>query len=43
VALALTARGAGRRWGPTAGALIVVLFLAHNIFSQLLVVARYYV
>lgn len=43
VALALTARGAGRRWGPTVGALIVVLFLAHNIFSQLLVVARYYV
>lgn len=42
VGLALAARGAGRRWGPPVGALIVVLFLAHNIFSQLLVVARYY-
>jgi Predicted membrane protein (DUF2142) len=40
--LALAARGAGRRWGPAAGALIVVLFLAHDIFSQLLVVARFY-
>jgi hypothetical protein len=41
-ALALAARGAGRRWGPIAGTLIVVLFLAHDVFSQLLVVARYY-
>jgi 4-amino-4-deoxy-L-arabinose transferase-like glycosyltransferase len=41
-ALALAARGTGRRWGPTAGALIVVLFLAHDLFSQLQVVARYY-
>jgi 4-amino-4-deoxy-L-arabinose transferase-like glycosyltransferase len=41
-ALALAARGAGRRWGPTAGTLIVVLLLAHDIFSQMLVVARYY-
>jgi 4-amino-4-deoxy-L-arabinose transferase-like glycosyltransferase len=40
--LALSARGAGRRWGPAAGALIVVLFLAHNIFSQLQVIARFY-
>lgn len=40
--LALAARGAGRRWGPTAGALIIVLFLAHDIFSQLLLVGRYY-
>jgi hypothetical protein len=40
--LALAARGAGRRWGPVAGALIVVLILAHDVFSQLLVVARYY-
>jgi Predicted membrane protein (DUF2142) len=40
--LALAARGAGRRWGPAAGALIVVLLLAHDIFSQLLVVSRYY-
>ena len=41
-ALALAARGAGRRLGPAVGTLIVVLFLAHDIFSQLLVVARYY-
>ncbi len=41
-ALSLAARGAGRRWGPIAGTLIVVLFLAHDIFSQLQVVARYY-
>lgn len=40
--LAIAARGAGRRWGPAVGALIVVLFLAHDIFSQLLVVSRYY-
>jgi 4-amino-4-deoxy-L-arabinose transferase-like glycosyltransferase len=40
--VALAARGAGRRWGPAVGALIVVLFLAHDIFSQLLVVGRYY-
>lgn len=41
-AVALAARGAGRRWGPTAGALILMLFLAHNVFSQLQVIARYY-
>jgi 4-amino-4-deoxy-L-arabinose transferase-like glycosyltransferase len=41
-ALALAARGAGRRAGPAVGALIVLLFLAHDIFSQLLVIARYY-
>jgi 4-amino-4-deoxy-L-arabinose transferase-like glycosyltransferase len=40
--LALAARGAGRRWGPVAGTLIVLLILGHNIFSQLLTVARYY-
>jgi 4-amino-4-deoxy-L-arabinose transferase-like glycosyltransferase len=40
--LALAARGAGRRWGPAAGALIVVLFFAHDLFSQLQVIARYY-
>ena len=40
--LALAARGAGRRWGPALGALIVLLILAHNIFSQLLVVGRFY-
>ncbi len=41
-ALALAARGAGRRWGPVVGALIVVLFVAHDLFSQLQVVARFY-
>jgi Predicted membrane protein (DUF2142) len=40
--LALAARGAGRRWGPPVGALIVILVLAHDIFSQLLVIGRYY-
>jgi hypothetical protein len=41
-ALALAARGAGRRWGPAVGTVIVILFLAHDLFSQLLVVGRYY-
>ena len=40
--LALAARGAGRRWGPVAGASIVVLIFAHDLFSQLQVIARYY-
>jgi hypothetical protein len=42
VVLALAARAAGKRWGPAVGALIVVLFLAQDIFSQLLVVSRFY-
>jgi hypothetical protein len=42
VVLALAARGAGRRWGPAAGALILVLFLGHDLFSQLQTIARYY-
>jgi 4-amino-4-deoxy-L-arabinose transferase-like glycosyltransferase len=41
-ALALAVRGAGRRWGPALGALIVVLFLAQDVFSQLQVLARFY-
>jgi 4-amino-4-deoxy-L-arabinose transferase-like glycosyltransferase len=41
-ALALAARGAGRRWGPAVGAVIVLLFAAHDIFSQLLVISRFY-
>jgi hypothetical protein len=41
-ALALAARAAGRRWGPVVGALIVVLFLAHDVFSQMLVAGRFY-
>ncbi len=40
--LALAARGAGRRWGPVAGACIVVLLVAHNLFSQLLEISRFY-
>jgi 4-amino-4-deoxy-L-arabinose transferase-like glycosyltransferase len=40
--LALAARGAGRRLGPAVGALIVVLFLAHDLFSQLQLIARFY-
>jgi Predicted membrane protein (DUF2142) len=42
VLLALAARGAGRRFGPAAGMALVVLVLAHDVFSQLLVVSRYY-
>lgn len=40
--LALAARGAGERWGRAVGAVIVLSVLAHDIFSQLLVVGRYY-
>ena len=40
--LALAARGAGRRWGPVVGVLLVVLIMGHDIFSQLQVIARYY-
>jgi 4-amino-4-deoxy-L-arabinose transferase-like glycosyltransferase len=40
--LALAVRGAGRRWQAAAGALIVTLFIGHDLFSQLQVVARYY-
>jgi 4-amino-4-deoxy-L-arabinose transferase-like glycosyltransferase len=43
VGLALAARGAPRRLGPATGTLIILLFLAHNIFSQLLVAGRYYI
>jgi hypothetical protein len=42
VALALGARGAGKRWGPATGAAIVTLLIAHDLFAQLQVVARYY-
>lgn len=40
--LVLAARGAGRRRAPALGAAIVVLAIAHGVFAQLLVVARYY-
>jgi 4-amino-4-deoxy-L-arabinose transferase-like glycosyltransferase len=39
--LALAARGA-RRWMPVAGTLIVVAVFAHDLFSQLQVIARYH-
>ncbi len=42
VLLAAAARGAGRRLGPAVGVLIVILFLAQDIFGQLLEVARFY-
>ena len=42
VVLALAARGAGRRWGPRVGVVMILLFLAHNVFSQLQVVVRFY-
>jgi 4-amino-4-deoxy-L-arabinose transferase-like glycosyltransferase len=41
-ALALAARGAGRRWGPVAGGCVVVVVIAHNFFSQLLEISRFY-
>jgi 4-amino-4-deoxy-L-arabinose transferase-like glycosyltransferase len=40
--LTLAVRGAGRRWYPATGAVILVAFLAHDIFSQLQAIARYY-
>jgi hypothetical protein len=42
-ALVLAARGAGKRVGPAVGALIVILFLAQDVFGQLLTAARFYV
>jgi 4-amino-4-deoxy-L-arabinose transferase-like glycosyltransferase len=40
--IALAVRGGGRRWAPVVGAAMVVLFLGHDIFSQLQAIARYY-
>lgn len=40
--VALAVRGAGRRWAPVVAAAVIVLFLGHDLFSQLQVVARYY-
>lgn len=40
--LALASRGAGRRWAPVLGTAIVALAIGHSLFSQLLVLARYY-
>lgn len=38
----LAVRGAGRRWMPVAGAAMVILFLGHDLFSQLQAIGRYY-
>jgi hypothetical protein len=40
--VALAVRGAGRRWIPVLGAALVVVFLGHDLFSQLQTIARYY-
>lgn len=40
-AIALAVRGA-RRWAPIVGAALIVLFLAHDLFSQLQTIATYY-
>jgi Predicted membrane protein (DUF2142) len=42
VLLAAAARGAGRRLGPAVGMMIVILFIAQDVFGQLQVVARFY-
>jgi hypothetical protein len=40
--LALSARGAGRRFGPATGVVIVMLFVGWNLASQLQLIARFY-
>jgi hypothetical protein len=40
--VALAARGAGRRWGPALGAVLVVLAMAHGLFAEMLTISRYY-
>jgi 4-amino-4-deoxy-L-arabinose transferase-like glycosyltransferase len=40
--VALASRAGGRRWGPVLGTLIVLTFFAHDLFSQLQTVARFY-
>jgi predicted membrane protein DUF2142 len=42
VVLALAARGAGKRWGPLVGAVIILLFLGHDVFSQLQEIGRFH-
>jgi len=41
-AIALAVRGVPRRWGPVLGAVLVTLFLTHDVLSQLQEVARFY-
>lgn len=40
--LALAVRGVGRRLGPAAGVVLIALLLAHDVFSQLQTIARFY-
>jgi 4-amino-4-deoxy-L-arabinose transferase-like glycosyltransferase len=40
--VALAARAAGRRWGPAAGVLFVVLAIAHTAIAVLVTLTRYY-
>jgi 4-amino-4-deoxy-L-arabinose transferase-like glycosyltransferase len=40
--VALAARGVGRRWGPAAGAFMVVLFMGHSLFAMFLSISRWY-
>jgi 4-amino-4-deoxy-L-arabinose transferase-like glycosyltransferase len=41
-AVALAVRFGGRRWGPVIAAALVVLAIGHDVFSQVLTIARYY-
>jgi hypothetical protein len=41
-AIVLAVRGAGRRWAPVVGVAMVMLFLGHDLISQLQTIARYY-
>jgi hypothetical protein len=38
----LAARAFGRRWGPAAAAVLVVLAMGHTLFAMLLSISRYY-
>jgi 4-amino-4-deoxy-L-arabinose transferase-like glycosyltransferase len=40
--VALAARAAGRRWGPAAGAFMVVLFMGHSLFAMFLSISHWY-
>jgi 4-amino-4-deoxy-L-arabinose transferase-like glycosyltransferase len=39
---ALASRAGGRRWGPAIGMSLIMLLFAHDLFSQLQTIARYY-
>lgn len=42
IVVGLAVSGAGRRWGPPVGAVLVVLAMAHGLFAMLLTISRYY-